>query len=157
MLFHDSEVNRERETEGRPAVNGVWPWGGGILPGAARGPWTEMLAADPLALGLARLAGLSTGKPPDTVAAWRQSAEPETDSLVVLEHVRYDAVDGNVQHWRDQIEALERDWFTGCRELLSGGAVDALYLYPCNGWVYRLRRSNLRRFWRRPRPLVDYP
>jgi hypothetical protein len=31
-----------------------------------------------------------------------------------------------------------------------------LEIYPCNGEAYTLKPSNLRRFWRRRRKLLDY-
>ena len=45
MLLHDHPVNAAREARGEPAVNSVWCWGAGRLPGAASGPWRSVTAA----------------------------------------------------------------------------------------------------------------
>jgi hypothetical protein len=156
MLFHGSRVNHEREARGLPTVNGIWLWGGGFLPELPRGPAAGVYAVDPLVLGLARRAGLTIETVPDTAVAWWDCAGAETDNIVVLEHVRYDGTDDDIHHWGEQIELLERDWFSHCRKLLADKTLDTLYLYPCNGWVYSLRRSDLRRFWRRTRPLAEH-
>lgn len=156
MLFHASAVNEERENCGLPAVNGVWFWGGGPLPTAAVSPAEGVYADDPLTRGLARLAGAAVNPLPSDARAWREAAETETTSLVVLEAARYHVVDRDQQGWSRQLGRLERDWFSPCRALLRRRELAALYLYPGDGWRYTVTRGDRLRFWRRPRPLPVY-
>jgi hypothetical protein len=61
MLLHASPVNEARESRGEPVVNSVWLWGAGRSPGKLEARWQSVGARDPLALGLARLAGDAYG------------------------------------------------------------------------------------------------
>lgn len=156
MLFHNAAVNQEREAQGRLPINSVWFWGGGELPQGAHSSFQGVYADDPLARGLARLAGVVISPPPATATDWRLAAENEAETLVVLEATRYDPVDNDPIGWAEQVSVLERDWFMPSLEMLTGKALNSLSLYPCNGRVYTLTRSHWRRFWRRRRPLADY-
>ncbi|MDH3320776.1 MAG: hypothetical protein OEO84_13935, partial [Betaproteobacteria bacterium] len=60
MVLHEHPANEGHELE----VNGVWLWGAGELPRSASAPWRSVSAEDPLALGLARIAGLAHRTPP---------------------------------------------------------------------------------------------
>ena len=57
MLLHAHPVNEAREARGEPQLNSLWLWGGGRAPRAAQGRWRSVSADDPVALGLAKLAG----------------------------------------------------------------------------------------------------
>lgn len=56
MLFHAHPVNRAREEQQLPLLNGLWFWGGGPCPVSAQAPAAGLYARDPLARGLAHLA-----------------------------------------------------------------------------------------------------
>ena len=156
MLFHASEVNQERESRGLPAINGIWFWGGGLLPTAAVSPAEGVYAEDLLTRGLVRLAGAAVSSVPPNVLDWFEAAETEATSLVVLEATRYDVIDRNPQQWSRQVGQLERDWFSPCRALLKHRELEALYVYPGNGWRYVVTPRDLLCFWRRRRPLWVY-
>ncbi len=57
MALHQSPVNARRRLEGRPTVDGLWPWGGGRLPPPPAVPWRWIAGEGPLARGLARWLG----------------------------------------------------------------------------------------------------
>jgi hypothetical protein len=58
MLLHEHAVNRARESAGHPPVNGLWLWGGGILPEMRSGP--DGVASDaPEVRALAAAAGIA--------------------------------------------------------------------------------------------------
>ncbi|MCX7627703.1 MAG: hypothetical protein N2Z69_04735 [Methylophilaceae bacterium] len=60
MVLHEHPVNVERERRNLAPVNSVWPWGGGVLQRPLVAPYVEVWAADPLACGLALAAGVTT-------------------------------------------------------------------------------------------------
>lgn len=153
MLFHGHPVNQEREQRGQPTINGLWFWGGGSRPTGARAPAAGVYANDPLARGLARLAGVAVGPVPEHADDWLDGAGGEPDSLVVLETTRYDPVDGDLALWAEHIAELERVWFAFCRRWLQTGKLAALHLYPGNGRVHTLTGAARWRFWQRSRPL----
>ena len=153
MLFHNSAVNQRRESRGEPSISGVWFHGGGYLPSQVAAPFTRVYASDPLARGLAVLASTTHDAGPEWHAA---DLQQQGGVPLIVE----DALQRSV--WR----ADPYDWCTGISEFSSrlSDLVEALrrrhwqvlYLYPCNGKVYRVTRAALRRFWRRPRPLLAY-
>lgn len=51
MALHDHPVNAARESEGRPAINSLWLWGGGYAPHPVDGELPELYANDPLLRG----------------------------------------------------------------------------------------------------------
>lgn len=153
MLFHQAGVNIERETRGQLSINSVWFWGGGELPRGVRSPAEAIYASDPLVRGLARLAGGVVNPLPATAGDWQAAAATEPDGLVVLESTRYDRVDDELQVWVDHVNMLDRDWFAPCLALLQARELDTLVLHPGNGRSYTVTSRDLRRFWRRVRPL----
>ncbi len=157
MLFHDSRVNLDRQSRGQAPVNSVWFWGGGRLPAGAISPAKRVYASDILTRGLGRLAGVPVDeRVPKSGYDWCQVAGDEDDSLVMLDHACYDPVDENISRWLEHIEMLECEWFMPCLEMLVRKQLLALHLYPCNGYVFVLRRMDLMAFWRRIRRLSHY-
>jgi len=142
MLLHAHPVNEAREARGEPAVNSLWLWGSGRLPGKAQSRWQSVSSEDPLALGLARLAGIAAHSSPADASAWLSRAPEDGRHLVILESA---------------VEALERDWFAPLAAALRGGQIGMLSLHvPDAGLSFETIRGDLRRFWRRPKALASY-
>ena len=138
MALHEHPVNEARELP----VNSVWLWGPGELPRAASGPWHSLTANDPLALGLARLAGIRHRAPPRSADAWLAELPEDGRHLVALE----------APHDR-----LEADWFGPLLAALKSGRVGMLTLHvPDAGLAFEIARSDLRRFWRRARAVASH-
>ncbi len=156
MLFHSHPVNQRREERNQLLINGLWLWGGGIGPTAARPPAAGLYANDPLTRGLARLADSAISPIPENASDWLEAATDEPDSLVVLDMMRHDATDGDIALWAEHIVILEQRWFGWCRRWLNSGQLTALHLYCGNGWKYRITHAARWRFWRYPKPLSTY-
>ena len=138
MALHEHPANEGRELE----VNGVWLWGAGELPRAAAAPWRSVSAEDPLALGLARVARLAHRTPPACAGEWLAELPADGRHLAAFDALH---------------ESLEADWFAPLLAALRGGRIGALTLHvPDAGCAFETVRSDLRRFWRRPRPLGDH-
>lgn len=138
MVLHEHPVNERREVP----VNSVWLWGGGALPASAAGPWRSVTADEPVALGLARLAGMRHRSPPRTAHAWLAEMSEDGHHLVVLEATH---------------EALEANWFAPLLAALKSGRIGMLTLHaPDAGLTVEIARSDLRRFWRRPGPVASH-
>lgn len=151
MLFHGHAVNLARERQGRPMINGVWPWGGGVMPGSASSDYTRVVAREPLAVALARLAGIAVSTPPDEVS----QLVAQTDAgaaLVVCDELRWPARYNEIEKWLAVLERLEHTLFTGLVDALAGRQIDSLRLMPCNGQCFTTTRRQQRAFWRPLRP-----
>jgi hypothetical protein len=135
MALHEHPVNEARELP----VNSVWLWGAGTLPRSASGPWHSLAAGDPLARGLARVAGLAVREPARSAEAWLAELPADGRHLAVL--------DGPVTE-------LEARWFAPLLAALKGGRIGMVSLHlPEAGVAAETTRGDLRRFWRRPRAL----
>jgi len=135
MALHEHPLNEGREL----AVNSVWFWGAGALPANASAAWRSVSAAEPLALGLARSAGIAQRSHPRTAESWLVNLPEDGRHLVVLEGAA---------------AALEETWFAPLLEALRRGRIGMLTLHvPDAGASFEAARADLRRFWRRPRAL----
>jgi 2,3-bisphosphoglycerate-independent phosphoglycerate mutase len=123
-LLRDHEINRARTEAGLPAANLAWPWAPGVLPAVT--PLGElfslrglMLAASPVARGVARIAGLDC------------LADAATDNLPALGDqacVALDAVDLVAVHLdAPGLAARTRDWAAKTEAL---EAIDAAIIAP---------------------------
>jgi hypothetical protein len=139
MLFHAHPVNTAREARGEPAVNSLWFWGAGRLPPKPRSEWQSVTSADPLPLGLARLAGAAARALPATASAWLAQSPEDGRHLIVLHPA----------------EAIERDWFEPLAAALRSERIGMLSVHvPDSGLSFETIRGDLRRFWRRPKALA---
>jgi hypothetical protein len=148
MLLFQSPVNQAREAAGRPAVNGLWTWGGGHwrpLPND-RVP-ARVQGGGPLAVGLAAAAGAAA----EPLPAHAEAAPGTT--LAVHDRLLDAALDADETAWAAAAVALDR-WLAPVLDALRGGALAELTIDACDGRGWRVRRAGLLRLWRRPRPLV---
>ena len=158
MLLHSHPVNLAREQRGELQVNSVWLWGVGAAPRVPPSPWQAVSADDPLALGFARLSGARPGALPASAFALLDRAPGEGRHLVVLDALRAPLVLGEMDRYRECIEALERDWFAPLLQALREGRIGMLTLHVPDalGASFEAIRGDLRRFWRRPKALERY-
>lgn len=156
MLLHAHPVNEAREARGEPAVNSLWLWGAGPLPSAVA-RWTSVVADDPVALGLARLAEARHGTLPATAAAWLERAPEAGRHLVVLDALRAPAAVADESSFNEELGALEAGWFVPLLAALRAGRLGMVTVrVPDAGATFETVRGDLRRFWRRPRPLQAF-
>jgi hypothetical protein len=153
MLFHDHPVNRAREACGQPLINSVWLWGSGRPLAAVAHDWQGVWVADPVLQGLARLNGIRCSQPQADAAMWLHEVL-DGRHLVCLDMLQQAVAYGDMETWFAQVERLDREWFTPLLAALRAGRLRALRLYPADGSVYRVKREDLWRFWRRQRLLV---
>jgi hypothetical protein len=157
MALYQHPVNTAREARGAPVVNSVWLWGAGPLPAASRGPWQSLSAEDPAALGLAKLAGMRHRTPGAGAGAWLERALEDGRHLVVLDTLRGAAALGDGEALAQRLLGLEAQWFAPLLAALRAGRIGMLTVHvPDAGLSFETARGDLRRFWRRPRPLSDY-
>jgi hypothetical protein len=157
MLLHAHPVNQAREERGEPAVNSLWLWGAGRVPATLKASWQSIAAGDPLVLGLAKAAHTRSCALPAGAEAWLAQASPEGRHLAVLDALRAPLVLGQAAEYRECIDALERQWFAPLLGALRGGSVGMVTLHvPDAGACFETIRGDLRRIWRRRRPLEHY-
>jgi hypothetical protein len=157
MALYQHPVNTEREARGEPVVNSVWLWGGGRLPRAAASRWKSVAASDPVALGLARLSGARHGLARASADEWLDGAPADGRHLVVLDAARAPRALGDAAGLARALHALEERWFAPLLSALRSERIGMVTLHaPEAGLSFETIRGDLRRFWRRPRPLSAY-
>jgi hypothetical protein len=155
MLFHAHPVNVAREQRGEPAINSIWPWGGGVLPAAVETSLASVVSDQPLVMGLAQLAGIPRRDLP--AQAVKLAADlGEGTHLVVIDALAAATQYADAEAWAAGLRQLEAAWFMPLLEMVRAGRVGQLDLYPVNGKRYRISRRLMRRFWRRPRRLAQH-
>lgn len=157
MLLHAHPVNAAREARGEPAVNSLWPWGAGRLPASAGAPWHSVCADEPLALGLARLAGLRHRPLPAGANEWLERAPPDGRYLVMLDALRAPLALGDAEACAQRLQSLEERWFAPLLAALRSGRIGmATIRVPDAGFSAETIRGDLRRFWHRPKAIARY-
>ncbi|QVL48932.1 MAG: phosphoglycerate mutase [Thiocapsa sp.] len=145
MLFYGSEVNRLREQARRPAINGIWTWGGGVLPERSGAPPDAVVGDDPLTAGLARWCGVAHR----ALEGWSpQEPLPGRRHLMLWDRLGAALLERDLAAWSTALLALDAR-VAVLEARIKGGTLDEILIDPCEGMVYRVTRSALRRFWRR--------
>jgi len=154
MVLHEHPANREREGRGEPPVNSLWLWGSGRLPASVEAPWHSVTTNDLAAAGIAKLAGVRSSGVPADANEWLERAPEEGRHLIVLEQLRAAfSLDGS-QAQAARLGELEARWFAPLLGALRAGRLGMLTLHaPEAGVSWETIRGDLRRFWRRARPL----
>ena len=155
MVFHNSEINLNRQRQGEKAVNSLWFWGCGKLPGASRCPWTRVFTDDVTCQGLARLSGIEGLELPDQPHDIIRQSSPQDRILAVisfgLRHCQY----GDLPGWQDFIVYLDQFLFGEITEGIRSGRISELNLLTEERKIY-VDKKSFRKFWRRHKPLNRY-
>lgn len=158
MLLHTHPVNEAREARAEPTVNSLWLWGAGSAPQRPASKWQSVSADDPVARGLAHLAGSRHWPLPADAETWLARAAQERRHLVLLDALRVPLALGNSADYAQRLDGLEQKWFSPLLAALRAGRVGMVTVHVPDslGASFETVRSDLRRFWRRPKALEKY-
>lgn len=163
MLLHQHPLNEAREAKGEMPVNSVWLWGGGTWPAVPGRQFSAVWSDEALACALAATAGLHATPLPDEAEHWLNSIAPSqpvnAHSLLVLGQLSGAAQYGDIARWREEISALNRNWFAPLLKALRQRRFSKIALVvPGDRDCQRFELSpvDLFRFWRRAKPLPSY-
>lgn len=152
MLLHTAKVNMLREGRGQLTINGLWLHGGGSYQPIEQTDYASVFADEPLVRGMSLSAGV------DPLALPLDSSELVLDkekSLVVYDPIERSVLDADPYGWVESAERLDA-WLEPIMVAVRAKHISYINLYPCNGSVYRIDASGLRRFWRGSRRLDSY-
>ncbi len=157
MALYEHPVNTARERRGVPVINSLWLWGAGKLPPAARGPWQSLNTNDGVGTGLARSAGIPHRAPGTGAAEWLARAPEDGRHLLVLDELRGAHAFEDIDALARRLQELEEHWLAPLLAALKAGRVGMLTIHvPEAAASFETVRADLRRFWRRRRPLATY-
>lgn len=152
VLLHNHPLNAAREAAGQPTANSLWPWGAGILPDAAQAPAPHVHADQPLALGLAKLAGVPAAPLP------QKTEDAVLHSLTLLDTLAEAAQGLDAHAWRSGVMELEARWFAPLLAALKSRHLRGVRLTALGDDAsvdITLDAGDLWQFWRRPKKLAD--
>lgn len=120
VLLHQHPVNGQRAAQGKAAVNSLWFWGLGRLPAGVACRFGQVRSPDPLLQAIAA----------------QTAAGDAAAQLVDLRHLR-------------SAQVVMEQALLPLLAALDKGELDGLELDFADGLVYRLRRGQRWRLWRR--------
>jgi len=132
VTLHNHPWNAQRVAQGKPPVNSLWFWGGGVLPDFVRTRFRQVKGSEVLLRSLAKAAGVDADGGDDG----------HIDALIDLRHLR-------------SLDLLARDALQPLLAALARGELDALTLDFEDGAIFQLQRNQRWRFWRKPMPRLD--
>jgi hypothetical protein len=159
MLLHAHPVNEAREARGAPTINSLWLWGAGPAPVAPVSPWESVSADDPVALGLAQAAKTRGRALPSSASGWLDRLPEEGRHLALLDALRPPLALGDAPAAAAAAAAMEQAWFSPLLAALRSGRIGMMTLHvpdARSAVSFETIRGDLRRFWRRARPLGEY-
>src|SRR5205814_619298 len=112
MVLHAHPVNEAREARGEPPINSVWLWGAGRAAKVRNERWHSVSADDPVALGLARAAGIRHRPLAGSAAGWLERMPEDGRHLIVLDALRVPLALGAGAEYQAGVAAIEREWAT---------------------------------------------
>ena len=156
MLFSAHAVNARREAQGLPAINSVWFWGEGQLPGTVPAPYAMVLADDPFARGLAILSSTRLLPAPRSLADV-DAVRPDESVLAVLDAPGQALQRGDFEGWQRAAAALDEAWFVPMKEALERFDTVNVFLPRREDTLsLRIRPGTRWRLFRRARPLSSH-
>ena len=155
MLLHACDINQEREQRGAPAINSLWFWGIGALPGILPRKWTRIYSNDPAAQGLAMLSGTEFLQLPEQFNAAENGFESGDDVLLACATALTGTRHQDINKWLESLEQLEQNWFEPIAVAVNRKLLDELIVIS-DGYEFIINRYSPLRFWRRRRSVIDY-
>ena len=130
VVLHNHPWNAQRAAMGKPPINSIWFWGGGVMPHLASSDHTHAWSDDSLLRALATLAKAGISPLPE----W--FVQPRSDVLVDL-------------HGADLTNLHER-WLAPAIDAMRHRRLAELQLDCLDGVRLRISASQHWRFWRKP-------
>lgn len=155
MIFHQHEVNSLRENGAKPPINSVWLWGGGVLPAPVPLRLPVAWGDEPCLRGLWSWAGGQTMPLPEGAERCLDVFDDVSGAAVLSDFLTL-LRSGGPTSWIQALERFDESWCRPLLKALTSRRLGQLRLIS-DGASFGLRRSSLRRWWRRSRALGDLP
>lgn len=134
VLLHNHPWNARRAAQGKPPVNSLWFWGGGVLPDIVRSTHAQAQSGE---AQLQALACACDGV--DMTSVPTCFTTPDVDTLIDLRDV-------------SDLSVIDEAWLQPACDALRRRELRSLSLDLGDGCGYILRGGQRWRFWRRPIP-----
>ena len=158
MLLHEHPLNQIREERGDLPLNGIWVWGGGVMPKSVVSPYVHVWSNDILPRTLAMACGTSYAELPVNLEAW-QKLVTSGKHFIFLDSLYGKSQYGDAYGWREALKQLEKEWFEPLLGMLRKRLINQITITTINKGItknFNITRNNLYRFWCKGVPLSTY-
>jgi len=143
MLLHHSATNQRRVSNGKPEINSLWFWGGGILPEGFDPVFNQIFTNNPEMKGLAKLMQSEVNDLPDDIST--KLIEGMDEQLFVVDF----------QYSTDVYSQIEK-YVQECLQLLKNKSIDTFQFIPDYGQKFTITASSLKKFWKVPKNISTF-
>jgi hypothetical protein len=158
MILHTHPVNVGREANGAAVANSIWLWGGGTLPAISRPPYIATWGGGQLMRALAVAGGIPHRELPAD-GPGLLAAAATGNHLIVIDAPAEALRDGDITAWRDRLTGIDAQWIQPLLDAVRAKAIAGIKIIACNRenlLETAVSSADLRKFWRRVRPLATY-
>ena len=154
MLFFQHEVNQSREARGELTINGLWLWDVSACSTDDKKMQVNQLFTDEvMAIALAKGLPQPSGK---TLQPVNEFENIDSSAVLVLDTLFESVCYGDADAWLEALTQFCKEPLQRIMNLLSSKKIDEIYIYPCNGQVYRVDRMQLLKFWKKNSSIASY-
>ena len=144
MLLHMHPVNQQRAEKGLKQVNGVWVWGGGLLPDVQSQQEIAFAGNNRISQALSMMAGQA--QPAD----WQDvDLQVAGQIIIYLDSAREALLTGSIDQAAKILEDIEQGLVTQLHVALKSGSISNISIIDCPGYRVGISRSGLWKWWRK--------
>lgn len=158
MLLYEHPLNQAREERGDLAINGIWFWGGGVIPKFVTSTYAHVWSNDVFPRSLAMACGADYTELPLNFGSLQQQNK-SGKHLVFLDSLHGKFEYGDAYGWRESLKDLEKEWFEPVLNMLKKNAINQVTIITINKGVainFSITKNNLYKFWRMGKPFSTY-
>jgi hypothetical protein len=142
VALHQHPMNAARAAAGKPPVNSLWFWGGGVLPDHVTTAHARVSSNEITLRALAKASNAEGADLPPTGFNGAEPPSPPASRLFDLRALR-------------DLRALDAEWLRPALDAIQSGALSSLDLDCEDGARFNILRNQRWRFWRRPMQAFD--
>lgn len=160
MLLYSHSVNTHRQSRAQLPINALWFWGNGALPEQITQPEPNTASKQSMRVYSDEVfcKGLSHASGHEVRSKEELSFEGDSsiDRVFVDTDGRDHIIYGQSEQWGDWITQLEQHVFQPSLLALKSGNISELTLSIGDGREFSLTARDIRKFWRRKKPLASF-
>ena len=140
------------------AINGIWFWGGGVIPKLVTSPYEYVWSNDVFPRSLARACGVDHTELPVSFGSLQQQNESGRH-LVFLDSLHGKSEYGDAYGWRESLKELEKEWFEPALNMLKNNVINQVTITTINKGEainFSITKNNLYKFWRMGKSFSTY-
>lgn len=147
MLLHEIPLNMQRQAQGLLPVNGLWFWGGGVLPENTTCQYDVVCTDDPLIAGLAQNAACEFARMEN---CWQRIQQQQNKRILfVTQELQSPLTSQDLFQWLDGVKQFEQAIIQPVLNMLKGGHLSQVTLLSADGRSFVLTPKCLRHWWKR--------